>query len=87
MFSGHGFEILLSVSPRQQPINVAVWMIVDDPGEDVGQMRERVDELVSSTKGRQRKPRLGKAWHNRTPVCGIAGTIRLVRGLGVQGAY
>ena len=34
--SGHGFEVLLSVGPRQQLIDVAVWMTVDDPDEDVG---------------------------------------------------
>ena len=43
-FSGHGFDFL-SVSPRQQPVDVAVWMTVDDPGEDVGQIPERVDVI------------------------------------------
>jgi hypothetical protein len=34
---------LLSVGPRQELIDVAVWMTVDDPGEDIGQITERVD--------------------------------------------
>jgi hypothetical protein len=32
----HGSEVLLSIGPWQQLIDVAVWMTVDDPGEDVG---------------------------------------------------
>jgi len=32
-----------SVSPWQQLIDVAIWMTVDDPGEDVGQVGERID--------------------------------------------
>ena len=37
-FSGHGFEALLSVGPWQQLIDVAVWMTIEDPGEEVGQI-------------------------------------------------
>jgi hypothetical protein len=43
LFSGHGSEALLSVSLRQQLIDIAGWMPVDDPGEDVSQIFERVD--------------------------------------------
>jgi hypothetical protein len=42
-FSGHGFEVLLSVCPRQQLIDIAIGMTVDDPCEDVGQVGERID--------------------------------------------
>ena len=34
---------MLSVGPGQQLIDGAVGMTVDDPGEDVGQVHERVD--------------------------------------------
>ena len=34
---------MLSVGPWQQLIDVAIWMTVDDPGEDVSQIAERVD--------------------------------------------
>ena len=45
MCSGHGSEVMLSVGPWQQLIDVAIWMTVDDPGEDVSQIRERVDVI------------------------------------------
>lgn len=40
--SGHGPAVLFSVARRQELIDVAVWMTVDDPGERV-QLTERVD--------------------------------------------
>ena len=43
MFSGHGFEFLLSVAPRQQRIDIAIRMAVDDTREDICEIRERVD--------------------------------------------
>jgi hypothetical protein len=42
MFSGHDSEVLLSVSPRQQLIDMTVGVAIDDAREDVGQIRERV---------------------------------------------
>lgn len=45
MFSGHGSEVLRFVGPRQQGIDVAVGMTVDDPGKDVGQIAERIDVM------------------------------------------
>ena len=33
----------MSVGPGQQLIDVAVWMAVDNPGEDVGEIAERID--------------------------------------------
>jgi hypothetical protein len=38
-----GSEVLLSEGPGQQLIDGAVRMTIDDPGEDVGQVHERVD--------------------------------------------
>src|SRR5882757_9674430 len=43
MFSGHGSEVLRFVGPRQEGIDVAVGMTVDDPGKDVGQIAKRID--------------------------------------------
>ena len=42
-FSGHGFKVRLSVGPWQQLIDVAVRMTVDDPGEGVGEIGQRID--------------------------------------------
>ena len=39
----HGSEVLISVGPRQQLIDIAVGVTIDDAREDVGQIRERVD--------------------------------------------
>ena len=41
--SGHGLKVWLSVGPRQELIDVAIGMAIDDPGEDVSQVAERVD--------------------------------------------
>jgi hypothetical protein len=36
LFSGHGFEfVLCGIGPRQQVVDLAIWIIVNDPGEDV----------------------------------------------------
>jgi hypothetical protein len=36
LFSDHGFEIVrCGIGPRQQVVDLAIWMIVDDLGEDV----------------------------------------------------
>jgi hypothetical protein len=43
VFSGHGFKVWLPVRPWQQLIDVAVGMTLDDPGEDVGEVRHRID--------------------------------------------
>ena len=61
MFSGHGSENLRFISPRQQGIDVAVGMTVDDPREDVGQIRERIDfvRLAGLDQGRDGGPMLG----------------------------
>ena len=45
VFSGHGLEVLRSVGPGQQLVDVAVGMAVDDPGEDVGEVGERIDAV------------------------------------------
>jgi hypothetical protein len=42
-FQGHGFEVSLSVCPWQQLIDIVIGMTVGDPGEDVGQVSERID--------------------------------------------
>ena len=50
LFSGHIFEVLRSgIGPRQQVINLAVGVTVDDPGDDVGEvgMRFYADEFTS----------------------------------------
>lgn len=44
MFSGHGLELgSRDVSPRQQVVDLAVGVAVDDPGEDIGEIAERFD--------------------------------------------
>ena len=54
---------MLSVDPRHQLIDVVVWMTVDDPGEDVGQIAEWVDivELTGFDQGGDGGPMLGTA--------------------------
>jgi hypothetical protein len=49
--SGHGSEVLLS---RQQLIDIAVLVTIDEAREDVGQIRERVDvvQLADPDHGR-----------------------------------
>jgi hypothetical protein len=47
LFSGHGSEILLSVGLRQQLIDIAVGVTIDDARED-GQIRERVVPVGNS---------------------------------------
>jgi hypothetical protein len=48
VFSGHGFEVLLSVCPPQQLIDIAIGMAVGDPCEDVAQVGERIDVVPAS---------------------------------------
>ena len=57
----HGFEFLLSIGPRQQLIDIAVMVTIDDAREDVGQIRERVDfvQLVGLDQGGDGGPMLG----------------------------
>ena len=44
MFSGHGLEVWLSdVGPGQKIVDLAVGVAVDDPGEHVGEVAERLD--------------------------------------------
>ena len=44
MFSGHGFEFgLYGIGPGQQVVDLGIWMPVDDPGEDVREIGERLD--------------------------------------------
>jgi hypothetical protein len=59
--SQDGSEALLSVGPRQQLIDIAVGMTIDDAREDVGQIRERVDvvQLAGLDQGRDGGRMLG----------------------------
>jgi len=41
--SSHGFEGLTAVGPRQQLLDVAVRVTIDDLVEDVGEIGERID--------------------------------------------
>ena len=52
---------MLSVGPRQQLIDIAVGVTIDDAREDVGQIRERVDvvQLAGLDQGRNGGPMLG----------------------------
>jgi hypothetical protein len=63
VFSSHGFEVWLTVEPWQQLIDVAVGMTLDDPGEDVGEVRERIDvvELAGLDERSDDGPMLGAA--------------------------
>jgi hypothetical protein len=65
LFSGHGVEIWLSVGPRKQLIDVAVGMTVDDSGEDVGQIGERID--MFSLQSMVRKGSLAMNFVNTSP--------------------
>ena len=43
MFSGHGFERgRCGIGPRQQVVDLAIEMAVDDPGDDVGEIGVRL---------------------------------------------
>ena len=42
-FSGHGFEGLPAIGPRQQLVDVAIWMSVDDPRQGVREISKRID--------------------------------------------
>src|SRR5450432_4066079 len=57
----HGSEFLLFVGPRQQLIDIAVGVTIDDAREDVGQIRERVYvvQLAGLDQGRDGGPMLG----------------------------
>ena len=52
---------MLSIGPRQQLIDIAVGVTIDDAREDVGQIRERVDvvQLAGLDQGRDGGPMLG----------------------------
>ena len=44
MFSGHVFDWLVDeIGPRQEFVDAAVGMATDDPGDDVGEVGERID--------------------------------------------
>jgi hypothetical protein len=44
VFSGHGLKLWSGdVGPGQEIVDLAVWVAVDDPGEHVGQVAERLD--------------------------------------------
>ncbi len=46
MFSGHGLEFgIRDVGPGQELVDAAIGMAVDDPGEDVGEVTERLDAV------------------------------------------
>ncbi|MBA8905022.1 hypothetical protein HNQ95_000786 [Aminobacter ciceronei] len=46
MFSGHGLELeLVDVDPRQEIVDLAVGVAVDDPGEDISEIAERFDTI------------------------------------------
>lgn len=43
MFSGHGVEFgFCGIGPRQQVVDLAIWMPVDDPGEDAREIGQRL---------------------------------------------
>ncbi len=46
MFSGHCAQFgSADVGPRQEIVDLAVWVAVDDPGEDVGEIVEQLDTV------------------------------------------
>ena len=53
----------MSVGPRQQLVDGAIGMTVDDPGEDVGQVAERIDivQLTGLDQGGDGGPMFGAA--------------------------
>ncbi len=64
MFSGHGLEFVGGdVGPGQEIVDLAVWVAVDDPGEHVGQVAERLDvvQLASFDQRSDDGPVLGAA--------------------------
>ena len=52
-----------AICPRQEVIDLAVGMTVDDPGEDVGQVGERIDvvQLTGFDQGCDGGPMFGAA--------------------------
>ena len=64
MFSGHGLEFgSADVGPGQELVDLAVGMAVDDPGEHVGEIAERLDavELAGLDQRGDDGPMLGAA--------------------------
>jgi hypothetical protein len=46
MFSGDGLKLgSLDVGPGQQFVDLAIGMAVDNPGEDIGEIAERLDTI------------------------------------------
>jgi hypothetical protein len=49
VFSGHGFELGCGdIGPGEQIVDLAVGVVIDDLGEDVGEIAERVDAVELS---------------------------------------
>lgn len=64
MFSGHGFDLGSGdVGPREEIVDLAVGMVVDDPGQHVGEIAERFDavQLAGFDQRRDDGPMLGAA--------------------------
>jgi hypothetical protein len=63
VFSSHGFEVWLTIEPWPQLIDVAVGMTLDDPGENVGEVRHRINvvELAGLDERSDGGPMLGAA--------------------------
>ena len=56
-------EVVTATGPRQQLIDVAIRVTIDDPGEDVSQVGERIDavQLTGFDQGCDNGPVLGPA--------------------------
>jgi hypothetical protein len=64
VFSGHGLKLGSGeIGPGQEIVDLAVWVAVDDPGEYVGQVAERLDvvQLARLDQRRDDGPVLGAA--------------------------
>ena len=48
---GDGFDVLLSVGPGRESIDIAVSMTVHDPAGDVGEMAHRLTPLILQVDG------------------------------------
>lgn len=45
MFSGHGFDLLRCVGPRQQVVDLALRVASDNAGDDVDEVSLRIDAV------------------------------------------
>jgi hypothetical protein len=65
VFSGHGLKLGSDdIGPGQEIVDLAVWVVIDDPGEHVGQVAEWLDvvQLARLCRTPNYAERLFRSW-------------------------